>query len=68
MLKKHSVKIAGHATSITLESPFWDQLKRIAAERDMALSTLIEDIDTQRGDQNLSSALRVFVLETVMEK
>jgi predicted DNA-binding ribbon-helix-helix protein len=68
MLKKHSVKIAGHATSITLESPFWDQLKRIATERDMALSTLIEDIDTQRGDQNLSSALRVFVLETVMEK
>ena len=68
MLKKHSVKIAGHATSITLESPFWDQLKRVATERDMALSTLIEDIDTQRGDQNLSSALRVFVLETVMEK
>jgi predicted DNA-binding ribbon-helix-helix protein len=67
-MKKHSVKIAGHATSITLESAFWDQLKRIAAGRGMALSALIEGIDTRRGDQNLSSALRVFVLETVMEK
>lgn len=61
-MKKHSVRIAGHATSITLEAPFWDALRDIAAERKQSLNDLIEDIDNTRGTNNLSSAIRVFVL------
>lgn len=63
-LRKHSVTIAGHRTSISLEPPFWDELRRIAAARGQPLSRLIADIDAQRRG-NLSSALRVFVLETL---
>lgn len=62
-MKKHSVRIAGHATSITLEDPFWEALRAIAAERGRSLNDLIEDIDNQRGSDNLSSAIRVFVLK-----
>ncbi|MBI2233463.1 MAG: ribbon-helix-helix domain-containing protein [Micavibrio aeruginosavorus] len=62
-MKKHSVRIAGHATSITLEDPFWEALRAIAAERGQPLNDLIEDIDNKRGSDNLSSAIRVFVLK-----
>ena len=58
---KRSVNIAGHATSVSLEQPFWDELVRLAAERNIPLSQLIEDIDTAR-QTNLSSALRLYVL------
>lgn len=58
---KRSVNIAGHATSVSLEQPFWDELVRLAAEKSMSLSQLIEDIDTAR-QTNLSSALRLYVL------
>lgn len=62
-MKKHSVRIAGHATSITLEDPFWEALRAVAAERGQPLNDLIEEIDNQRGSDNLSSAIRVFVLK-----
>ncbi len=63
-VKKRSVIVAGHRTSISLEQEFWDELHRIAGERGLSLNRLITDIDaTRRG--SLSSALRVFVLETV---
>lgn len=61
--KKRSVTIAGHATSITLEEPFWNALKAAAKSQDVSLQTLITQIDEQRGDNNLSSALRLFVLQ-----
>ncbi len=60
-VQKHSVMIAGHATSVTLEAPFWAALKRIAAKREITLSSLIEEIDEKRGT-SLSSALRLYVL------
>ena len=63
-MKKHSVRIAGHATSITLEEPFWNALRDIAAERKQSLNDLIEEIDNNRGTNNLSSAIRVFILNT----
>ncbi|PCJ37017.1 MAG: aryl-sulfate sulfotransferase [Alphaproteobacteria bacterium] len=67
MLKKHSIVISGHQTSITLENIFWDHLKAIANSRNLSLSILIAQIDSQRmSDQagaNLSSAVRVFVLK-----
>ena len=61
-LRKHSVKIAGHQTSITLEHEFWTALQDIARLRGQAISTLITEIDEGRGQSNLSSALRVFIL------
>jgi len=61
-LVKHSVVIAGHQTSISLEDEFWHALRSIAAQRHQSLAGLIGEIDLRRRDQNLSSALRVFVL------
>ena len=63
-LKKHSITVAGHRTSVTLEDVFWKTLKEIAAIRGISLAALIEDIDEARGG-NLSSALRVFVLQEI---
>lgn len=60
---KRSVMIAGHRTSISLEQPFWDALREIADMRDMSVAGLIAEVDTARGDSNLSSAIRVFALE-----
>jgi predicted DNA-binding ribbon-helix-helix protein len=60
---KHSVTIAGHRTSITLEPPFFEALKEIAAGEGLSLSALVRRIDAARGGQGLSRALRLFVLE-----
>jgi predicted DNA-binding ribbon-helix-helix protein len=59
---KRSVAIAGHRTSVSLEAPFWDALREIAGERELSMQQLIGQIDSGRGGQNLSSAIRVFVL------
>ncbi len=62
-MEKHSVTISGHATSITLEPEFWTELKRIAKHNKQSLASLIEAIDAGRKPaQNLSSALRVYIL------
>ena len=62
LVKKHSVVIGGHKTSVSLEEPFWDSMRAIAAERQETLSHLISTIDAGRQHGNLSSALRLFVL------
>jgi predicted DNA-binding ribbon-helix-helix protein len=62
-LVKRSVTIAGHPTSLTLEEPFWRDLKRIALRRGISLNALVSEIDSGRAG-NLSSALRLFVLES----
>jgi predicted DNA-binding ribbon-helix-helix protein len=59
-LKKRSVTIHGHRTSISLEDPFWDSLNDIATKRGQSLASLISEIDKNR-DGGLSSALRLFV-------
>jgi predicted DNA-binding ribbon-helix-helix protein len=59
---KRSVSIAGHRTSISLEEPFWEGLREIAARESLSVQALIGRIDAERGGQNLSSAIRVFVL------
>ncbi len=61
VLRKHSVVIAGHRTSVSLEGAFWEALRDIAAERGVSINRLIADIDRRRGG-NLSSAIRVYVL------
>jgi predicted DNA-binding ribbon-helix-helix protein len=60
-LIKHSVRIAGHATSVSLESAFWEGLCEIAARRRLSVNALLSQIDAERGS-NLSSAIRLFVL------
>jgi predicted DNA-binding ribbon-helix-helix protein len=70
VLKKHSILIAGHRTSLSLETAFWDQLKAIADRRRTSLNKLIEEIDQARTrdakPSNLSSAIRVFVLDQLL--
>lgn len=64
---KRSVSISGHRTSISLEGPFWDALREIADQRSLSVQALIGRIDAERGEQNLSSAIRVFVLTNLRE-
>ena len=61
-IKKRSVLIAGHPTSLSLEREFWSALQEIARRRGLSLNRLIATVDADRRG-NLSSALRVFVLE-----
>ena len=59
---KRSIVIAGHKTSVSLEDAFWKGLKEVAGERHMTLSELVGSIDSGRQHGNLSSAIRLFVL------
>ncbi len=61
---KRSVVVAGHRTSVSLEGPFWDELKRIAETKRVSLNQLVAEVDGRR-EGNLSSALRLLVLETL---
>jgi predicted DNA-binding ribbon-helix-helix protein len=60
---KRSIVIAGHKTSVSLEDGFWTGLKEIAAKRDLTLSDMVAAIDQDRQLGNLSSAIRLFVLD-----
>jgi predicted DNA-binding ribbon-helix-helix protein len=60
---KRSIVIDGHKTSVSLEDPFWNDLKRIAHAQSVTLSELVARIDGTRKKSNLSSAIRLFVLE-----
>ena len=60
---KRSIVIAGHKTSVSLEDAFWKALKEIALGRRMRLSDLVAGIDSERQHGNLSSAIRLFVLD-----
>jgi predicted DNA-binding ribbon-helix-helix protein len=60
---KRSIVIDGHKTSVSLEDAFWNSLKEIGGERHMTLSDLVAAIDSERQRDNLSSAIRLFVLD-----
>ena len=60
---KRSIVLAGHKTSVSLEDEFWKGMKEIAGKRLITLSTLVDTIAAQRQQGNLSSALRLFVLD-----
>lgn len=62
-VRKRSLVVAGHSTSVSLEQAFWDALKDIAREEGLSLAALVARVDAARGAANLSSALRVFALE-----
>ena len=63
-IRKRSVVVSGHPTSVTMEDVFWKVLQDIAETRDVSLNQLVSEIDRSR-EGNLSSALRVFVLQWV---
>jgi predicted DNA-binding ribbon-helix-helix protein len=65
-LKKRSVDIDGHRTSVSIEAPFWDALRDIAVRQGTSVNQLIATIDKTRAG-NLSSAIRVFVLREVQK-
>ncbi len=67
-LKKRSINLAGHATSLALEPAFWDVLEQIARERGAAMAGLIGEIDAERGDQPLASACRVRALGWALDR
>lgn len=62
---KRSLSIAGHRTSVSLEEPFWAELRTLAAARGVSLAGLVGEIDSNRGEANLSSAIRVHVLQAL---
>jgi len=64
---KRSLTIAGHRTSVSLEEAFWRRLKALAATRQRSLGALIAEIDAARDGANLSSAIRVYVLENAAQ-
>mgnify|MGYP002025330182 CR=1 FL=1 len=66
-MRKRSVTIAGHRTSVSLEDPFWDEFVAIASARKMSVNALIGEIDDGRRT-NLSSAIRLYVLDWVKSK
>jgi predicted DNA-binding ribbon-helix-helix protein len=67
-MRKHSLAISGHRTSISLEAAFWEGLRDLARERGVSVAALAAEIDARRGAANLSSALRVHLLEVFREK
>jgi predicted DNA-binding ribbon-helix-helix protein len=68
LVVKRSIVLEGHKTSVSLETAFWSELKDIAHSRNITLSKLVSGIDGARNQGNLSSAIRVFVLEHVQKE
>lgn len=68
MIAKHSVNVAGHSTSVSLEDEFWVEIKTLAEERGISVAALIAEIDQTRTSPNLSSALRLAVLGAMKRK
>ena len=72
-MRKRSITIHGHQTSVSLEDEFWDELAAIAKQRELSLNALVTEVDKARdtrasGGGNLSSALRVYVLQQAKRK
>lgn len=67
-MKKRSIVVSGHATSISMEDAFWKTLGEIAEDRKLSLNALITQIDQERSTSNLSSAIRLFILQELQQK
>ena len=62
---KHTVKINGHITSVFLESEFWEEIKQISKAKSISTGQLISQIDQQKQGPNLSSAIRLYILNHI---
>ena len=67
-MNKHTVKVNGHDTSVFIEKEFWLELKYISKLNNKSLSGIISDIDKNKETQNLSSAIRLYVLNHLKNK
>lgn len=65
---KRSLVVAGHSTSVSLEDAFWRALRDMATARGCSVARLVGQIDSTRADANLSSAIRVFVLQEALQR
>lgn len=65
---KRSVKISGHATSVSLEEPFWAVLKTLARDKNLSLNEMISEIDHAQLSNNLSSAVRLYILQELCRR
>ena len=63
LVVKRSIVVAGHKTSVSLEDAFWNGIREIASGRNITLSDLVTAVDSERQQGNLSSAIRLFVLD-----
>ena len=66
--KKRSLTIAGHRTSLSLEEEFWTALQKICVEEAKSIATIVTEIDAHRGEKNLSSAIRVWILSRLQNQ
>ena len=68
-MKKRSVNIHGHQTSISLEEEFWSALKDLADQQDLSINKIIAKIDDERApENNLSSAIRIYILNYIRKE
>ncbi|AVX03980.1 hypothetical protein MXMO3_01450 [Maritalea myrionectae] len=67
-MKKRSITIAGHRTSVALEPEFWTLIEKMAKEQNLSLADFIASIDQSRVETNLASALRLSVLDWLQQK
>lgn len=67
VMRKRSVVIAGHRTSVSLENAFWDALKDISKQQNQTVNQIVTEIDSGRSG-NLSSAIRLYILRKLQEK
>ena len=65
IVRKRSVKISGHATSVSIETEFWEAIKNIASKKKLSVNDLLSEIDKKRTT-NLSSAIRIFILSELI--
>jgi predicted DNA-binding ribbon-helix-helix protein len=68
VIRKRSIVLQGHPTSVSLEDEFWAELKRMGAESGLSVTALVERVDSQREGLNLSSALRLAVLADLQQR
>ena len=68
LIVKHTIIIDGHKTSVSLEGAFWNDLKKIAHAKEATLTELVAEIDQAREQGNLSSAIRLYVLEHIRRR
>ena len=67
-MNKHTVKVNGHDTSVFIEEEFWIELKHISKLNKKSISTIISDVDKNKKTQNLSSAIRLYILNQLKNK
>ena len=67
-MRKHSLVIAGHRTSISLDTAFWEALHDLARQKGVSVAAFAAEIDQKRGAANLSSALRVHLLQIFRDR